>query len=157
MHSQKYLRRLDNVFVRNPIYFITSCTYQRKPILATEEVYQILLEEWKSSSTRHGWCVGRFTVMPDHVHFFARPLEDSSKTLSQWMQAFKEWTSKRINRETSSETGRVWRHGFFDHVLRSGESYSEKWDYVRQNPVRAGLAESPEDWEYSGEIVSLEF
>ena len=29
--------------------------------------------------------------------------------------------------------------GFFDHLIRHSESYSEKWEYVRQNPVRAGL------------------
>jgi hypothetical protein len=32
-----------------------------------------------------------------------------------------------------------WQKGFFDHVLRSGESYTEKWHYIRDNPVRAGL------------------
>ena len=37
-----------------------------------------------------------------------------------------------------------WQKGLFDHVLRSGESYDEKWDYVRENPVRAGLVQ---DWE----------
>ena len=33
------------------------------------------------------------------------------------------------------------RRGFFDHVLRNGESYGEKWKYVRENPVRAGLVQ----------------
>jgi len=39
----------------------------------------------------------------------------------------------------------VWQRGFFDHLLRSDESYAEKWNYVRENPVRAGLAQSAED------------
>jgi hypothetical protein len=49
-----------------------------------------------------------------------------------------------------------WQKDFFDHVLRSDESYSEKWQYMRQNPVRAGLVEKPEDWEFQGEICRFE-
>jgi putative transposase len=50
-----------------------------------------------------------------------------------------------------------WQEGFFDHVLRSSESYSQKWDYVQMNPVRAGLCEKAEDWAYRGEIMNLGF
>lgn len=50
-----------------------------------------------------------------------------------------------------------WQKGFFDHVLRSGESYREKWDYVRENPVRAKLVDRAESWRYLGEIFPLEY
>jgi hypothetical protein len=49
-----------------------------------------------------------------------------------------------------------WQKGFFDHVLRSSESYDEKWQYVLQNPVRAELVSRNEDWPYQEEIHSLE-
>jgi len=45
-----------------------------------------------------------------------------------------------------------WQREFFDHLLRSNESYSEKWEYVRQNPARAGLVANAADWEFSGDI-----
>ena len=45
----------------------------------------------------------------------------------------------------------------FDHLLRSQESYSQKWDYVRMNPVRAKLCDAAEDWPYQGEIVRIPF
>jgi len=38
-----------------------------------------------------------------------------------------------------------WQKGFFDHVLRSGDSYSQKWDYVREN-------QSAPDWQEHGRI-----
>jgi putative transposase len=50
-----------------------------------------------------------------------------------------------------------WQKGFFDHVLRSEDSYSEKWDYVRENPVRAGLAKEWKLWPFLGEVFDLEF
>ena len=50
-----------------------------------------------------------------------------------------------------------WQKGFFDHVIRSEESYNEKWLYVRDNPVRAGLVRSAEDWPYAGEVSALPY
>ncbi len=50
----------------------------------------------------------------------------------------------------------IWQRGFFDHVLRSNESYSQKWNYVRENPVRAGLVENADDWPYAGEIIPID-
>jgi len=47
--------------------------------------------------------------------------------------------------------------GFFDHVLRNEESYEEKWHYVRENPVRAGLVKDREEWPFWGEIFDLRY
>ena len=70
------------------------------------------------------------------------------------MQAWKQWTSKRLARELSL-SGNLWQEQFFDRVLRSTESYSQKWDYVKENPVPAGLVAGAEDWPWQGEIDSL--
>jgi hypothetical protein len=50
----------------------------------------------------------------------------------------------------------LWQRGFFDHVLRSEESYGQKWNYVRDNPVRGGLVEKTEDWPYAGEVIVID-
>ena len=80
------------------------------------------------------------------------------------MQKWKQWTSKRIAREIApvgiGDTGlrqsrRVWQEEFFDHVLRSTESYRQKWEYVKENPVRARLVKKFDDWPFQGEIESL--
>jgi hypothetical protein len=49
----------------------------------------------------------------------------------------------------------LWQREFFDHVLCSAESYGEKWNYVRDNPVRAGLVSMPDEWKFTGEIEIL--
>jgi hypothetical protein len=49
----------------------------------------------------------------------------------------------------------VWQAGFFDHLLRRSESYAAKWEYVRRNPVRAGLVSEPDLWPYQGEIEPI--
>jgi REP element-mobilizing transposase RayT len=176
--QHKHLPRLERVWLESPVCFVTACTHQRRPILAVESAANILISEWRAAHEHHGWLVGRYVIMPDHVHFFCAA-EHNSKTLSVFVGAWKEWTSKRIAgelgpvvaagvdrgpgagamndmpRSPRAATTRVWQREFFDHVLRSEESYAEKWEYVRQNPVRAGLATGVEDWPFQGEIYLL--
>ena len=71
------------------------------------------------------------------------------RPLPQFMNKWKEWTAKGICAGLEI-TPPLWQRGYFDHVLRSEESYAEKWAYVRDNPVRAGLVDSWEAWPWQG-------
>jgi len=122
-------------------------------VLASKGTVAILTDEWRNAHDRHGWVIGRYVIMPDHVHFFCRA-ELAAKPLPIFIQRWKEWSSKRMAPELKA-SGSVWQEEFFDHVLRSSESYSQKWDYVKENPVRAGLVKSADDWPWQGEIESL--
>jgi len=150
MSEHKHLHRLSRVWIPHAVYFITVCTYQRRSILASGEAANILREEWKGASTRHGWLIGRYVIMPDHAHFFcAEQPAGAQRSLSQFMGFWKEWTAKRLCQHLSISPP-FWQKQFFDHVLRNDESYGDKWAYVRDNPVRAGLATKWDDWIYQG-------
>jgi len=99
--------------------------------------------------------VGRYVVMPDHVHFFTSPSAREGKDLSDFVGGWKNWTQQEIRKSGLSSF--AWQKEFFDHLLRNDESYSDKWDYVRLNSVRAGLVSRPENWPYQGEILPLEW
>src|SRR2546425_608767 len=96
--------------------------------------------------------VGHYVIMPDHIHLFAG-FGPESITLSGWMKSLKNAISKTLKNATFRAPH--WQKGFFDHVIRSQESYDQKWFYVRDNPVRAGLVQSAEDWPYTGQICNL--
>ncbi len=153
MHS--HLHRLDRVFTSNPVYFITTTTHDRRALLARQDVAEILISEWRGARERHGWGIGRYVIMPDHVHFFCARMppdpRQPSKSLVELMQAWKQWTAKEIVR-TLQVRAPIWQEEFFDHVLRSDESYAEKWSYVRNNPVRKELVANVEDWPWQGSI-----
>jgi putative transposase len=151
MRARKHLRRLDAISIETPIYFITICVAKRRPLLNNDAAFAVLRSEWEGAASRYGWSVGRFVVMPDHVHFFCVCAETQGGKL---LSGFKQWTAKAILRN-SGLSAPLWQREFFDHLLRSDESYGSKWTYVRENPVRAGLAQSPEDWPYAGEIAPI--
>jgi REP element-mobilizing transposase RayT len=147
----RHLLRLTHIWQRQPLYFVTTCVAARRQLLAGPVAHAILREEWHGWRSRHGWLVGRYVVMPDHVHLFATPEPNTERTLSWVMGAWKEWTAKRLLARLR-EPAPLWQEEFFDHVLRSKESYAEKWEYVRNNPVRAGLVAKAEDWPYAGSV-----
>jgi REP element-mobilizing transposase RayT len=98
----------------------------------------------------YGWAIGSYVIMLDHVHFFCADAE-SKTSLSKLVGAWKQWTAKEICSKLGFDIP-LWQREFFDHLLRSDESYSEKWEYVRQNPVRAGFVEHADDWKFVGHI-----
>ena len=48
-----------------------------------------------------------------------------------------------------------WQKNFWDTQLRQHESYTAKWEYVRANPVRAGLVAHADEWPHQGELNLL--
>ncbi len=136
-----------------PFYFITFVTHFRKTSLANDAVHAAFRTFAERAHAEHGIAVGRYVLMPDHVHLFVAFPEDAR--LAPWVKSLKVVLGKALSSENVAQPH--WQQGFFDHVLRGGESYSQKWDYVRQNPVRAGLVHDANDWPFQGEIVRLPF
>lgn len=155
MPERNHLHRLSQVWIENPLYFLTTGTAARRPILIQEGVPALLIDSWTASFRIHGWAIGRYVIMPDHVHFFAR-CGPEAKPLSGFMRDWKSWTAQNIVR-IAGATAPIWQPEFFDHVLRSADSYAEKWHYVSENPVRAKLANTATDWPHAGECEHLEF
>jgi putative transposase len=144
--------RLTRIFSNNPLFFVTFCTYRRRKLLDSSDINVAFIEFANQAYANHAIAVGRYVIMPDHAHLFVRGPDDFR--LGAWIGMLKQALAKRIPLPKASLP--VWQRGFFDHLLRSNESYAQKWEYVRQNPVRAGLVTIAEDWPYSGEIVIID-
>jgi putative transposase len=147
------LRRLERVFQRRPIYFVTACTYRRRAILNTPDFHTRLIQFGKEGPL-HGAWLGAYVLMSDHLHAFVA-IDDQQLNVSKWVKSLKNALSEVLR--TQDVPIPQWQKGFFDHILRSGESYREKWHYVRENPVRAGLVKDWKEWLFLGEIFDLEF
>jgi putative transposase len=147
------LRRLQEVIERAPIYFITACAHGRRAVVASDAMHETF-KSFASSGPDQGAWVGGYVLMPDHLHLFVA-IDDTKTNLSEWMKALKGMLSQTLRK--SGMISPFWQKGFFDHLLRSDESYSAKWDYVRNNPVRAGLVSNADEWLYLGEVFDLEY
>ena len=122
-------------------------------MLNNANAHERLIDFGQEGETKGAW-LGAYVLMPDHLHAFV-VIDDERIALSRWVKSLKNTLSKTLRAQGVPSPH--WQKGFFDHVLRSGESYSAKWHYVRENPVRAGLVREWNDWPFVGEIFDLEF
>jgi putative transposase len=143
--------RLYRVFADAPLYFVTFSTRDRRPLVSLSAAHGAFVTYAQRAYDDFNTAVGRYVIMPDHVHLFV--CGGGEFELSKWVGGLKRAVSVGLGAKGAAS---LWQPGFFDHVLRSDESYSEKWQYVHQNPVRAGLVCTADEWPYSGEIVSID-
>jgi REP element-mobilizing transposase RayT len=143
----RYRRRLPHLQKADCDLFVTFCAAAPAPL--PEQARDLVLEHCLRENQRR---IRLYTVvvMPDHVHLLLRPLRDPSGwpyPLVDVLQCIKSVTAHRINKALRL-CGPVWEEESFDHVLRSDESLKQKSEYIRQNPVRRGLVQNPEDYRW---------
>jgi putative transposase len=134
-----------------PLFFVTICTIHRQRIGDLETAHRPFEAHIRRARDEFGVAVGRYVMMPDHMHFFVRGGDDFK--LAQWVNGLKRTISVAFG---ATKKRLLWQPGFFDHVLRNDESYGEKWKYVQENPVRAGLVMRVDEWPYQGEFVVID-
>ena len=112
---------------------------EEQRLLTDPALAQAILDSAKLYEAKSRWHVTLFVLMPDHLNAllsFARG-QSMSNTIGHW---------KRFH---ATKNGVIWQEGYFDHRLRNderGEQLSAKMNYIRQNPVAAGLCDKAEGW-----------
>ncbi len=131
------------------VVFDTVCTKGKRPWLATEQMHEILVGIWRDQAT--AWLVGRYIIMPDHVHYFAWATERTIP-FDNWV---KFWKSK-FTWAHGQQDKRMQRNDW-DRRMRTESQYEEKWEYIRHNASRAGLVEHADQWPFQGTVFNLDW
>jgi REP element-mobilizing transposase RayT len=131
------------------IIYVTQVAAKRRPLLARSAAVEAILDAWRKADH---WVVGRYVFMPDHLHLFCAPARFPCTPLRNWMRF---WRAEATRHWPCPEEKPIWQKDFFDRQLRRGESYTQKWRYVCENPVRAGLVSRVEAWAWQGEMRPL--
>ncbi len=108
-------------------------------------MHQSILRAWQRAGH---WLVGRYVILPDHIHLFCSPGTHPPEPVQNWVRYWKSHVAKT----TGAGADSLWEKNFWDTQLRRGDSYAAKWEYVRSNPVRHKLVSRVDDWPYQGEM-----
>jgi putative transposase len=122
------------------IYFLTVCVIPRRNALANDAAWRALCQTLKRLDKWNTYCV---LMMPDHIHLLTAPIECELS-----VAAFLKWLKRWFNEFYDFPRPCRWQSGGFDRLLRTSESIYEKWNYIRENPVRAGLVQHWKQWPY---------
>jgi len=110
-----------------------------------------------------------YTIMPNHVHLIFRLNDEkefkgteiikeeqltvgehtcSPYRVTNILKSLKWYTAVESNK-ILNRSGPFWQHESYDHVIRSEEELIDIIEYVLLNPVKAGLVENWEDWQWN--------
>ncbi|MGO4212532.1 transposase [Terriglobus sp. 2YAB30_2] len=120
-------------------YFVTSLVANRRRVFQVTHNAELLLETL--DHYRENYLLHAYVVMPDHIHLLLTPTQI---TLERTMQLIKGGFSHRFHASQP-----VWQRGFTDHRIRDAEGYAMRLEYIAQNPVRARLCATAEEYPYS--------
>ncbi len=146
--------------------FVTFCCYHCRPLFTTDEsrrIFESALERVRRSFRLH---VYGYVVMPEHVHLLLSepqpeggPLKPGfglsgdvhwlsktqQHTLADALKSLKQGVSRRL----IGDAEHFWQKRYYDFNIRNYPQFVEKLRYIHRNPVKAGLCDRPEDWQWS--------
>jgi REP element-mobilizing transposase RayT len=106
----------------------------------------MVVEAIEHRHQRGDWQVFEYVVMPTHLHLFS---EIGALGLKETLEDFKRWTGHQAAKILSQDAERFWQREWFDHWSRSDEQDEKIVNYIRNNPVKAGLVQNYSDWMYT--------
>ena len=86
-----------------------------------------------------------FVVMPNHVHLLATPAVE----LPAMTAAFKEITAERANALLVLPASPFWQEEDYHRTVRYEGEFEEIWNYIEENPVRAGMVKEATEYRWS--------
>lgn len=107
--------------------------------LRTPEGAGIIAEEF-AALAEWGVKISHYSILPNHWHALLTTPERSALTLSQIMKRLKGRSARRL-RKLLGGAGSVWQREWFDRWLRDDHERARVVNYIRHNPVRAGLVD----------------
>jgi adenine-specific DNA methylase len=111
------------------------------------------LQHWNGTKIRLHQAV----VMPDHVHALIEPI--SNHDLSKVLHSVKSFTANEVNKALRAgkmpAPQHLWQPESFDRIVRDSVDYLQKWEYIRNNPIKAEICSNPKEypWLYEDEVV----
>ena len=131
-------------------YMVTTETWQRRALFRNESWPKLLVDtlyHYRGTA----YLLHEFVIMPDHIHVLMTPITSLEKAV----QFIKGGFSYRAKKELGSNM-EICQTGFQDRRIRDASDYDLHVKYIRQNPVRKHLCESPQDYPYSSAHAGFE-
>jgi putative transposase len=126
------------------VHFLTFSCYRRQPKFHDRRACVVFVAALERVRINYDLCVYGYVVMPEHVHLLVS--EPERGTLARAMQSLKQGVARQLALRAEES---FWQARYYDFNVWSEMKFVEKLRYIHRNPVKRGLVEKPEDWEWS--------
>ena len=135
----------DEISANRRTFFVTSKTHGGRALLQSERMATLFLDVLRSYHQKNMFTIHNFVVMPDHFHLLLTV--DHHLSVEKAVQLVKGNFSFRAKRELGINH-EIWQRGFSEVRVLDREGFLAHRKYIGENPVRRGLADTPEDYPY---------
>jgi len=127
-------------------YHVTARTNNRVRFpVELKFVWEIATEELYLLNILYGIEIHAFVLMPNHFHLLITiPNEDLGIIMMNFLSMF----TKKINR-LSGQTGHLFGSSYYRTLITSTRYFGHAFKYVYRNPVKGGLVDKIEEYEFS--------
>ena len=143
------------IFLDGYSYYITIVTYERNPILI--ENIELLRESFWYAKGLFSFYIDEIVILPDHLHMIIEV--DRAKDYPKIISSIKRYFSKNCHPDYYKDIMQshhrtrvgylpVWQKRFYEHTIRDEKDWFTKRQYIYNNPIKHGLAETIYDWKY---------
>lgn len=144
--------RRKNIRLRSELYnsgthFVTITTKDRIRSFENGDVARSTIRVLIDLRDKHKFQLLSYCLMPDHFHALIR-VADSDLDLSAICGRFKSLSTREF---WLFGEGKLWHRGFYERIVSGEDAIYDCVKYIRQNPVKAGLADRWDKWPYYGE------
>jgi putative transposase len=139
--------RRARIVLSNYPHHIVQRGHNRKTTFFEREDYRFYLDnlaEWKAAL---GCRLYAYCLMPNHVHLVIDPGEHG-RHLGMLMKRVAGRQTRRVNKR-ESRSGTLWESRFKSSLIETDRYLLACCRYVEMNPVRAGMANAPEEYPWS--------
>jgi putative transposase len=134
-----------NILNPSRIFFATTKTSMGMRLLQSERNAGLLIDVLRSLVAERKFKLHDFVILPDHVHLLIEIVDDM--TIEKAMQLIKGRFSHRLSHEFGY-IGEVWQRGFTEEQVMNKVSFEKHREYIAQNPVKAGMVASAEEYPF---------
>jgi putative transposase len=136
----------DHTSFGSATYFVTASTCGHRSLFQTERMAKLFLNTIYGYRDSGKYSLHEFVLMPNHFHLPLTPAK--GVTLDRVMQLIKGGVSYRVGKELELKM-EIWERGYVDHRIRDLTDFVNHVEYIRSNPVKAGLVGAFTDYLYS--------
>ena len=130
---------------------LTICADRGEPF-RDEALARVVCESVEFYSTKLGYHLYGYCLMPDHLHVLLSP-SASDRPIQLWLREFKSFTTNRFQKLVSQRV--LWQRSACDHVCRDEETAENVLAYIVNNPIRNELTARWQDWPWTKVFIEI--
>ncbi len=168
---------LKRIYLVDEVYFITSKTYNNKPIFNNKNNCELFFKVLKDCKEKYNFKLYGFVLIPNHVHLLIMP--DDKINISDTIHRIKgnfayqyiitqkqarnhkgsaTWLEEKITHTNDNPAraaeplwlgNHVWQKSFHDHIVRNDLDFDEKLNYIHGNPYKHNITNNLDNYPWS--------